>query len=177
LQTVKENKMNGSPELLLKFDISILEIEYRRLTEEGGTRSSTHEKTEDQLRLAIAREFVEFIREFVSEEFGLGIFVEVHHVSADGMIGLVDFPADRQSALAKVEKRVRQACGKVPEPCRAGRPILDRLLSCMEIVRAPDHADDALDALKRECTVRFSTDGSLANSGARADTAEGYFFG
>jgi hypothetical protein len=146
--------MKGSPELLLEFDISVLEIEYRRIAEEGGTPSSTAEKTEDQLRLAIAREFVEFIREFVSEEFGLGIFVEIHEVSADGIIGLIDFPKDRQAALAKVERRVRQACGQLPGPCRAGRPILDQLLSSMEIVRAPDHSGDALDALKRECASR-----------------------
>ena len=169
--------MKGSSELLLEFDISVLEIEYRRIIEEGGSRSSPAGKTVDQLRLAIAREFVEFIREVVSEEFGLGIFVEVHDVRSDGIIGLVDFPTDRQAALAKVERRVRQACGKVPGPCRAGRPILDRLLSCTEIVRAPDHAGDALDALKRECTVRFRTDGWLANSGGREDTAKGFFFG
>jgi hypothetical protein len=169
--------MKGSPELLLEFDISVLEIEYRRIAEEGETRSSAVGKTDDQLRLAIAREFVEFIREFVSEEFGLGIYVEVHDVCADGIIGLVDFSTDRRAALAEVERRVRQACGKLPVPCLAGRPILDRLISCMEIMRAPDHADDALDALKQECTIRFRTDGWLANSGGREDTADGYFFG
>ena len=119
--------MKGSPELLLEFDISVLEIEYRRIAKESASRSSTAGMTDDRIRLAIAREFVEFIRELVSEEFGLGIFIEVQDVHADGIIGLVDFPTDRQAALAKVERHVRQACGKVPGPCRAGQPILDQL--------------------------------------------------
>jgi hypothetical protein len=54
---------------------------------------------------------------------------------------------------------------------------MDRLLSCAEIVRAPDHSGEALDALKRECIIRFRTDGWLANSGGRADTEEDFFFG
>lgn len=168
--------MDDHPELLLEFDISILENEYRRLSEEGKTGSAV-EMTDDRLRLAIAREFVEFVREHVSEEFGLGIFVEVERVDADGMIGTIDFREDRASALASVEKRVRQARGTLPASCGEGRPILDRLLNCMEIVRAPDRLDGSLGELKRECVVSFSTGGWLANSGGRDEAADGFFFG
>ena len=90
--------------------------------------------------------------------------------------GMRSWSWTRLAALSKVEKRVRQACGKVPEPCRR----MLHIRSAAELhgnCTGADHADDALDALKRECTVRLSTDGWLANSGAWADTAEGYFFG
>lgn len=168
--------MKNRLELLLELDISVLENEYRRLTEERKTGSTT-EKTDDKLRLAIAREFVEFVREHVSEEFGLGIFVDVEQVTATGIIGLIDFPKDRVATLASVEKRVRQARGTVPPSCGEGRPILDRLMSCMEIVRAPDRLDASLGDFKRECIVSFSTSGWLENCGGSEEAADGFYFG
>jgi hypothetical protein len=61
--------------------------------------------------------------------------------------------------------------------CHITWPILDRLLSCTEIVRNPYQVFDELDELKRECTVRFRTGGWLANSGGRADSADSFSFG
>jgi len=169
--------MDNGPELLLEFDVSILEDEYNRLAGIGETGSATVQAADDGLRLAIAREFVEFVRELVSEEFELGIFVDVERVTAAGIIGSIDFPADRAATLASVERRVLRARGAVPPCCGEGRPVLDRLLSCMEIVRAPDRSEEALGDFKRECVMSFSTGGWLENSGGRGEPADGFFFG
>jgi hypothetical protein len=116
----------------------------------------------DRMRLEIITEFVEFVREIVSEEFGLGLFVDVEGLTAEGVIGRVDFADDRRTALARIEKSIGW-WGRVPK-AGAG-PILDRLLLCTEIVRAPDRLDsEELGDFKLECLTQFRHDGSISRA-------------
>jgi hypothetical protein len=108
-------------------------------------------KAVDRMRFHIITEFVEFVREIVSEEFSLGLFVDVQGLTAKGVSGRVDFADDRKIALARIEESIA-AWQSPPAACRSG-PILDRLLVCTEFVRAPDRLK--LGEFKRECFTRF----------------------
>jgi hypothetical protein len=120
----------------------------------------------DRMRFGILSEFVEFVREIVSEEFGLGLLVETEGLTAEGVIGRVDFAGDRRTALARIEGSIA-AWGPVPKTCLKGS-ILDRLLVCTEFVRAPDRL--TFGEFKRECLTRFKNDGSIAHSVAAANS-------
>jgi hypothetical protein len=117
-------------------------------------------KAVDRMRFYVITEFVEFVREIVSEEFSLGLFVDVEGLTAKGVSGRVDFADDRKTALARIEESIAP-WQSVPTACRSG-PILDRLLVCTEFVRAPDRLK--LGEFKRECLTRFKNVGSITNA-------------
>jgi hypothetical protein len=123
-----------------------------------------------------ARSFVDFVREVVNQEFRLGLLVRVERVTAKQIVGSADFGNNRQPALAKVEEGIFLSRGRLPKPCRTG-PILDRLLACTEIVRAPDRFDSELGELKRECVARFRNDGTISDAvkSAEPDGTSPYF--
>lgn len=153
--------MKGEKETLLKFEGFAAwkwEVEFQQALE-------THKPDADdaavgRIRLEIVTQYVEFIREIVSQEFGLGLLVDVDGLTAEGVVGRVDFNVDRRTALAAIVERIA-AWGHVPKECRTG-PILDRLLFCTEIIRAPDRLE--LGDFKRECFTRFRHDGSISHA-------------
>lgn len=153
--------MKGETETLLKFESFAAwkwEAEFQQALK-------THKPDADdaavgRIRLEIVTQYVEFIREIVSEEFRLGLLVDVDGLTAEGVVGRVDFNVDRRTALAEIEERIA-AWGRVPKVCRMGS-ILDRLLFCTEIIRAPDRLK--LGDFKRECLTRFRHDGSISHA-------------
>jgi hypothetical protein len=160
--------MKGETETLLKFEGFASwkwEAEFQRALKMH--KPEADDAAVARMRLEIVTQYVEFIREIVSEEFGLGLLVDVEGLTADSVVGRLDFKDDRRIALAQIEEAVG-AWGRVPKACRTG-PILDRLLFCTEIVRAPDRLK--LGEFKRECLARFRHDGaiSLAVEDAHAD--------
>jgi hypothetical protein len=160
--------MKGRTETLLKFEGFVAwnwEAEFQQALKRH--KPGANDAAIGRMRLEIVTQYVEFIREIVSEEFRLGLLVDVEGLTAEGIVGRVDFKDDRRAALAEVEEAVG-AWGRSPKACRTG-PILDRLLSCTEVVRAPDRLK--LGAFKRECLARFRRDGaiSLAVEDAHAD--------
>jgi len=124
------------------------------------------------MRLEIVTQFVESVREIVNEEFSLGLFVNVEGLTAKGIVGCVDFDDDRRTAPARIEVSVG-AWGRVPKAWRTG-PILDWLLVCTEIVRAPDRLYSGLGDLKRECLTHFRHDGWIARA-VEAANADGSY--
>lgn len=120
-------------------------------------KPNADEAAVERMRAYIVTDFVEFVREIVSEEFSLDLSLDVEGLGDEGIVGRVDF-ADRKRVLAGIERRIA-AWGRVPRICRTG-PILDQLLACTEFVRAPDRLE--LGEFKRECLARFKHDGSYA---------------
>ncbi|SDH88671.1 hypothetical protein SAMN05216338_1014129 [Bradyrhizobium sp. Rc2d] len=160
--------MKGETETLLKFknfDAWGWSAEFQQALIKH--KPAADETAIARMRFEIVTQYVEFIREIVSEEFRLGLLVDVEGLTAEGVVGRVDFKDDRRTALAEVEEAVG-AWGRIPKLCRTG-PILDRLLFCTEVVRAPDRLK--LGEFKRECLTRFRHDGaiSLAVEDAHAD--------
>jgi hypothetical protein len=123
-------------------------------------RPDADAKAVDRMRFQIITEFVEFVREIVSQEFSLGLLVDVEGLTDNGISGGVDFADDRKIALARIEESIA-AWRSPPTACRSG-PILDRLLVCTEFVRAPDRLK--FGEFKRECFTRFKNDGSITNA-------------
>jgi hypothetical protein len=163
--------MKGETETLLKFNDFTRwkwEAEFQKAL--TAYKPDADNLAVDRMRLEIVANFVEFIREIVSEEFGLGLFVDVEGVTAEGVVGRVDFANDRKTALAGIEESIA-AWGHVPKTCRTG-PILDRLLYCTEFVRAPDRLK--LGEFKRECLARFKHDGSIVGA-VRSANADGTY--
>lgn len=153
--------MKGETETLLKFEGFAAwnwETEFQQALKTH--KPNADDAAVDRMRLEIATQYVEFIREIVSQEFGLGLLVDVDGLTVEGVVGRVDFNVDRRSTLAEIEQRIA-AWGHVPKECRTG-PILDRLLFCTEIVQAPDRLE--LGDFKRECFTRFRHDGSITHA-------------
>jgi hypothetical protein len=163
--------MKGEAELLLKFK-GFAVWNWETDFQQALTAYMPHadDPAVDRMRIRIISNFVEFAREIVSEEFGLGLFVDVEGVTAEGVVGRINFRDDRKTALARIEESIA-AWGHVPKTCRTG-PILDRLLYCTEFVRAPDRLK--LGEFKRECLARFKHDGSIAHS-VQAANADGSY--
>jgi len=161
--------MKDDTETLLSFDGFDAwgwETEFQRTL--AAERPDADQAITDRMRLDILLSFVDFVREVVSQEFELGLLARVEGLSAVGVVGSVDFAEDRRTALARVEGLIFQSRGHLPEACRTG-PVLDRLLVCTEILRAPDSFDSELGALKRECIARFRNDGTISAAVKTAD--------
>lgn len=107
------------------------------------------------MRFEIVTQYVEFVREIVSEEFRLSLLVDVG-LQAEAVIGRIDFKDDRRSALAPIEEEIG-AWGRVPKVCRTG-PILNRLCGGSP---GPDRLK--FGEFKRECSARFRHDGSISH--------------
>jgi hypothetical protein len=88
--------------------------------------------------------------------------VKVESVGPSGIVGVADFGEDRRAAIAKVEKRAFAGNRTVPDICKDGAPILDRLLTCTEIVLSPSRLPFSLGELKGECIARIRNDGSIS---------------
>ncbi len=153
--------MIGNTEILLNFDGFEnwgWEAEFQSALTAHRPDAMSDDVVVGKMRLGILREYADFVREVASQEFRLGLLVEVESLTQNGVVGRVDFANDRRTALAGVERRVLQARGELPDACKDGEPILDRLLSCAEIVFAPDRLDSSLGEFKRECLTRFKND-------------------
>ena len=140
-------------------------------------KPNADEAAVNRMRLEIVAEFVEFVREVVNEEFELGLLIDVEGLAAQGVVGRVDFADDRRTALARIERRI-EAWRRIPKGCRTG-PIMDRLIACTEIIRAPDRLDPELGSFKRECLTHFKNEGSIALvvESLRADGSRESLFG
>ncbi len=135
----------------------------------------------DRIRLAIVRQFVEFICEVIDREFRIGAIVTVESVGPNGIVGVFDLGKYKQTELARVDNRIFGLCnGAVPDICKEGAPILDRLLTCAEIVLSPDRVyAGSLGELKDECIARLRNDGSISDhvEGASPDGTDVLSFG
>jgi hypothetical protein len=130
-------------------------------------RPGANDAAVGRMRLRILREFVDFVREIVSLEFGLGLRVSVDGLTAEGIVGRVDFAAGRRAAITGIEGSI-PAWRHGPTAHRT-MPILDQLLLCVETARAPDRLDSELGGLKRECLAHFRRDGSISRAVDGAD--------
>jgi hypothetical protein len=164
--------MKENSETLMKFDGFAAwgwDTEFREALAAHRPDVSYDGKVADRIRLAIVRQFIEFICEVINQEFRLGVMVQVESVGPSGIVGVADLGEDRRAAIAKVEKRAFAGNRTVPDICKEGAPILDRLLTCTEIVFSPDRLEaGSLGELKDECIARIRNDGSIS---AHVETA------
>jgi hypothetical protein len=159
--------MKENEETLMKFDGFAAwrwDTEFREALATHRPDVSYDGVVADRIRLSIVRQFVEFVCEVIDQEFRIGALVRVETVGPNGIVGVFDLGKYMQTEMAKVDKRIFDLCnGAVPDLCKEGAPILDRLLTCAEIVLSPDRVyAGSLGELKDECIARLRNDGSIS---------------
>jgi hypothetical protein len=172
--------MKENAETLMKFDGFSAwgwDTEFREALAAHRPDASYDGTVADQMRLDIVRQFVEFICEVINQEFRLGLMVEVESAGPNYIVGFADFGEDRRAAITKVEDRAFAGNRTVPDICKDGAPILDRLLTCTEIVLSPGRLHVSLGEFKDECIARTRNDGSISSSirAANPDGTNAYY--